>query len=126
MIEGPSSHKLKAMIARYVSDVVDKTAGNSKQVLELLAGKNRYEIVKNMAHWSFIQELPILITEIFDYAEEALDLENTLAEKMSALPAEQFQALLRPVFQEDELKLIIIGAVLGCLAGAAQVVLFFS
>ncbi len=126
MIEGPSSDKLKAMIARYVSDVVDKTAGNSKQVLELLAGKNRYEIVKNMAHWSFIQELPILITEIFDYAEEALDIENTLAEKMTELPAEQFQGLLRPVFQEDELKLIIIGAVLGCLAGAAQVALFFS
>ena len=44
---------------------------------------------------------------------------------MERLSPEQFQDLLRPCFQEDEMKLILAGAVLGLLAGVAQIVFVF-
>jgi len=42
-----------------------------------------------------------------------------------ALP-EEFQDLLRPCFQEDEIKLIAAGAALGFLAGLAQLTFIFG
>jgi hypothetical protein len=44
---------------------------------------------------------------------------------MSNLSPEEFQGFLRPVFQEDEWKLILVGAVLGVLAGVLQLLLLF-
>ena len=72
-----------------------------------------------------MQELPMNIRHVFGYAENALDLEHILREKMIDLPPEEFEAFLRPVFQEDEKTLILIGAMLGGLAGIVQYFIFF-
>jgi hypothetical protein len=53
-------------------------------------------------------------------------VERLLRERMEAMPPAQFQDLLRPCFQEDEWKLILLGAVLGFGAGLAQLVLVFG
>ena len=65
------------------------------------------------------------IRHVFGYAENALDLERILQEKMIGLPPMEFESFLRPVFKEDETTLIIIGAVLGGLAGLIQYFIFF-
>jgi hypothetical protein len=49
-----------------------------------------------------------------------------MEERMKKLPSEDFQNLLRPCFQEDEVKLIAIGGVLGALAGVGQLVFVFG
>ena len=53
-------------------------------------------------------------------------LEGLLRERMENLPPDEFQDLLRPCFHEDEWKLIVMGGVLGLLAGIAQLVLVFG
>jgi hypothetical protein len=45
---------------------------------------------------------------------------------MVQLPPDEFQDLLRPCFQEDEWKLILLGGVLGLLAGLAQLIFVFG
>jgi uncharacterized membrane protein YheB (UPF0754 family) len=67
-----------------------------------------------------MEELPEHIRLIFDYAEEALDIEDTLREKMQSLSPPVLVSFLRPVFQEDEWKLILVGAILGGIAGLLQ------
>jgi hypothetical protein len=42
---------------------------------------------------------------------------------MAELPADEFLGFMRPVFKEDEWKLILIGALLGMGAGFIQAVL---
>jgi len=54
------------------------------------------------------------------YVDKALGLEETLVVRLKALSAAEFENLLHPVFQEDELTLILAGGVLGALAGAVQ------
>jgi uncharacterized membrane protein YheB (UPF0754 family) len=44
---------------------------------------------------------------------------------MISLSTEEFEAFLRPVFKEDEMKLIVIGAILGGLAGIIQYFIIF-
>jgi hypothetical protein len=39
---------------------------------------------------------------------------------MKALGPEEFQDILRPAFREEELQLMLVGGVLGLLAGAIQ------
>ncbi len=42
---------------------------------------------------------------------------------MEQMTTEQFEGVLRPVFQQDEWKLIAVGAVIGFLVGELQVFL---
>ena len=90
-------------------------------LLRLTSGSDSYERVKSIACQRLVEEIPEHIHLIFDYAKQALDIEHTLDEKMTSLSAEEFVGFLRPVFQEDELKLIIVGAILGLIAGFMQI-----
>jgi hypothetical protein len=49
-----------------------------------------------------------------------LDIEKTLAQRLKLLSPTEFEDLLHPVFQEDELILICAGGVLGAVAGLGQ------
>jgi len=124
--KGPAADQLTQFIQKYVDKAVDAAAGNIKEAVQVSVGGKRYQVVKNIACWSMIQELPMIIGHVYEYAEEALDIENTLSSRMMALPPVEFQGFLRPVFQEDEIKLIAVGAILGGLAGLAQGYFFFS
>lgn len=58
--------------------------------------------------------------------DRAQAVERIMVERMIALSSEEFQDLLRPCFQEDEVKLILVGAFLGFAAGVAQLVFIFG
>ena len=122
ILRGPASDQLIDMTQKHIRESVDKITGFSKTFIQLSQGTQKYERIKDIACDRFVAELPKSITAIFDYAEEALDIENTLRTKMSELPPEEFEGLLRPVFQEDEWKLILTGAILGAIAGFLQLI----
>lgn len=58
--------------------------------------------------------------ELHEYVTTKLDIEHTLASRLKLLSLTEFEDLLHPVFQEDEITLIATGGVLGLIAGAAQ------
>lgn len=62
----------------------------------------------------------------YDYIEAAMDLRETLKTRLQELPPKDFVGTLRPVFQQDEIKLIIVGAFLGMLIGFLQEFLIFN
>lgn len=49
-----------------------------------------------------------------------LEIEQTLSVRMSAMTSVQFERVLHPIFEEDELTLILAGGGLGFLAGFIQ------
>ena len=59
-------------------------------------------------------------------SDRARVVKEMMVERMIKLSSEEFQYLLRPAFQEDEMKLIIMGAVLGLAAGMGQLFLVFG
>jgi len=125
IIRGNASERLTGIINTHVEEAVDEAAGVSTPVIKIAAGNKTWSAIKSIACYRFMEELPIVIKGTFDYADETLNLENTLREKMSALPGPEFVGFLRPVFQEDEIKLILVGALLGGLAGLLQLYLLF-
>lgn len=58
--------------------------------------------------------------EIHKYVTEKLAIEDTLACRLKKLDPKCFEDLLHPVFQEDEIILIVVGGVLGAMAGIVQ------
>ena len=63
---------------------------------------------------------PVEYSEIHSYVNERLDVRNTLARRLKTLSPTEFEDLLHPVFQEDEITLIATGGVLGLAAGGLQ------
>ncbi len=121
---GHNTEKLTQIIRKHIDLAVEEAVGTSKQVVTALAG-DKIEIAKNIATYRFMEELPISIRKVFKYADEVLAIDRTLREKMLLLSPEEFEGFLHPVFQEDETKLILVGALLGGLAGFAQLWLPF-
>mmetsp|Transcript_98 Transcript_98/g.196 ORF Transcript_98/g.196 Transcript_98/m.196 type:complete len:410 (+) Transcript_98:695-1924(+) len=58
--------------------------------------------------------------ELHAYVTERLDIEDTLSRRLKRLSPTEFEDLLHPVFQEDEIILIVVGGILGAAAGLAQ------
>ena len=125
IIRGPGSERLRKIVEKQIEKTINETAGTLKSLVEISTGSQLFLHIRNIACFRFMQELPMNIRHVFGYAENALDLEHILREKMIGLPPIEFESFLRPVFQEDEKTLIFIGAVLGGLAGVAQYFIFF-
>lgn len=54
------------------------------------------------------------------YTDISLKLKDVLIDKMNKMTPSQFEQILHPIFQEDEITLIISGGVLGFIAGLMQ------
>lgn len=121
LLTGPLSDRLYAMIQREVSDAVDREAGLAQPFVVGAVGTQQFLAVKRVVAAKVIETLPAAMQHAQDYVAEALDLENMLMEKMRRLTADEFEALLRPAFQQDEWILIAVGAALGFLVGELQV-----
>lgn len=126
IITGPTKDRFVNLITYHANHAIDEAAGLSKPVITLVAGKRSYEKIKNIAIDKTLKELPNSVKPVFPYAEKAMDLENIFRTRMQHLPPRDFVDFLRPVFQEDELKLILVGAVLGMGAGIGQLFILFG
>lgn len=126
MLHGPRSERTRHLIRAHMEPLADEALGLLQPAAGLVVGTRGLGRIRHavgdkavevalepFGHWPFIEE-------------RAEVTERMLRERMEALPAEKFQALLRPCFQEDEAKLIATGAVLGFLAGLAQLIFVFG
>lgn len=125
IIRGPGSEKLEKIVCQQIEFTINETAGLLKSLVEISTGSQLFIHIRNIACFRFMQELPMNIRQVFGYAENALDLEHILRQKMIGLTPLEFESFLRPVFKEDETTLILIGALLGGLAGLLQYFVFF-
>ena len=66
--------------------------------------------------------LPTELPLIHGYVDDTLGLRETLKVNLRKLSPAEFEQVLHPVFQEDELTLVLVGAVLGLAVGYAQCV----
>jgi uncharacterized membrane protein YheB (UPF0754 family) len=126
IINGTTKDKFIDLVLKHAERGIDEGVGISKPVVNLVAGKRNYDKMKNIVLDKVIREMPSSVNPVFNYADEVMDLETVFRTKMQALSPPEFVGFLRPVFQEDELKLILIGAALGMAAGFAQLYLVFG
>lgn len=123
ILTGKLSDNLFNMIQKNVQQMVDEQAGVLKPVVVFAVGSEKYKAMKNAVTANMIDQLPVALKHIEKYAEDAMDIKNTLVNKMQELTPAEFEGVLRPAFKQDEWILITVGAVLGFLVGELQVLL---
>lgn len=119
-MRGPSSDTLFLIIERQVNRAVDAQAGMVQPYVVLGVGTNEYIRLKTKVYDRVIEELPESVATVHAYADEGMDIENTIRTNMQALSPAEFEGVLRPAYQQDEWKLIVTGAALGLAAGCLQ------
>lgn len=121
ILKGPMSDRLFTMIQKHVQRVVDEQSGIAKPIVVFAVGSTKYQEMKRHVAHRIIERLPETLKHVEQYAADAMDLERTLANKMTELSLEEFEDLLHPAFQQDEWILITVGALLGFFVGELQV-----
>jgi uncharacterized membrane protein YheB (UPF0754 family) len=121
LLKGPGSDKLFALVAKEVEEAVDAQTGIARPLVVFTVGTQRYRELKDTVVSLILERLPETLHEAQDYAASAIDLENTIVEKMNQLTPEEYESILRPVFKDDEPLMITVGAVLGGFVGELQV-----
>jgi hypothetical protein len=126
LIHGPKAERVHELIRRHIEPLVDRALGGLAPATRLLVGEETLQGLRAGVGAKAVQ----VSTDPFDHwpfnRERAGRAEELLRERMEELPSAEFQDLLRPCFEEDELKLILTGAVLGLLAGTAQLLFVFG
>lgn len=126
MLTGPQGDRTRALIRRHAVPIVDEALGIVRPAVELAVGTDDYAAIKQDLSVRAIE----LSAEAFDdpvfNAERSVVVEREMAARMKEMTSAEFQGLLRPAFEEEEWKLIAVGAVLGGLAGLGQAVFVFG
>jgi len=76
--------------------------------------------VLKMAAERAVEKLPNHIGVLHSYVDDKLQLQETLRVSMEGMTSAQFERVLHPIFEEDELTLVLAGAALGFAAGLVQ------
>ena len=121
LFTGTHSDKVIELVGRYVKQEIDQQAGIIKPLVVYAMGGQKYQNLKEQVAKRIMTQLPETMKHIESYAEDAMDIRNTLVTRMQQLTPEEFEGMLRPAFKEDEWTLIIVGAVLGFLVGEMQI-----
>ncbi len=127
MVGGSKSDQTKAMIKRHIEPIVNEALDPLLRLpTQLTVGQQSFDEMMALVGDKSVQ----VSTDPFDdwhfNHDRAQVVEKLLRQRMIEMPPDQFQDLLRPCFQEDETKLILVGAVLGFLAGLGQLFFVFG
>ena len=127
IFHGPYAANFFALLRAHTLVFLEKLLAEISTVaITAMGSSRRYAEMKECMAKKILEELPNIIDQSFAYSQEALDMERTIASRMSQLPPDEFEGVLHPAFQEDELTLIFLGGVLGCIVGIVQLFTMFG
>lgn len=126
MLTGDQAHRTRAIVQRHFEGLVDDAAGTIKPLTQVALGPEGFAELKTDTGLKAIDLSSETLSDPLFNHDRAIAVKEIMSSRMKQLPSSEFQDLLRPCFQEDELKLIIIGGVLGAVAGAVQFVYIFG
>ena len=126
MMHGRLKGEFGELVMRNTRRFTDTTLGAAKPAAILVLGPEAYHRMREHIAEQLVRELPKCVPCSYQYQDVALEVEETVCVAMKKLPPDEFEQVLHPVFEEDEIKLIVIGGCLGALVGLAQYVLVFS
>ena len=124
LVHGERKERTKLMLRKHVYPHVD--GAFVKFFLQFSVGTKGFINMKSHLTDKIIEVISQPFEDEVFVNQRAEKVEHLFISKMNALAPEDYQALLRPAFEEDELKLIFIGALLGGVAGVIQYFLLFN
>jgi uncharacterized membrane protein YheB (UPF0754 family) len=118
ILEGRARERIYLIIRMAISQAIDRMTTMVKPAILSTLKSDMLDMVKH----EITEELtrPEVTKSLEEYVQQALDVEQLIIDKFAELTEEEYENLLRPIFQEDEFILIVIGGVLGLAVGFFQ------
>ncbi|MEL7059027.1 MAG: hypothetical protein AAGN46_03260 [Acidobacteriota bacterium] len=126
MIDGPNAALTRELIDRHMQPLVDRALAGLELPAELSVGTEGLNAIRGRVGEKSVEVSSKPFDDWSFNRDRSALVERLLRQRMIEMPPEDFQGLLRPCFQEDEWKLILVGAALGLAAGMAQLVFVFG
>ena len=115
MLNGDKGPEFNAMLEQYTKKfVVEEAAARGMSVADL-----DVSLIDEVCR-KVVEKLPEHIHVLHEYTDATLGLKELMRERMKLMTPQEFERVLHPIFEQDELTLIISGAVLGAAAGYIQ------
>jgi uncharacterized membrane protein YheB (UPF0754 family) len=115
--------RIARLITETVSGHIDEQRAKLQKMVPLPITDAQAGEVKTVVVDHLARALPEAQPRLEAYLERKLDIASTLETKLARLSKPQFERILRGVFEQDEIILVVIGGVLGGLVGVLQSVL---
>ncbi len=126
ILRGTYSDRIVTLIGQHVERAIDEQAGYAKPFVKFAVGTQRYNEVQQSAVDEIVLRMPDTLQHVTAYAEEAMNIRETLITRLQGLDSTEFEGMLRPAFEEDEWILIAVGAALGFAVGWFQLIVLFG
>ncbi|WP_191965287.1 hypothetical protein [Marinobacter halotolerans] len=123
MINGRHGDRTRAIIQKHLRPLLDNSV-IMKLTAQVTVGMTGYTDLKKAMNQKAVLATSDVFSDPDFNRERAPVVAGVLAQQMKALGPEEFQDILRPAFREEELQLMLVGGVLGMLAGAMQFLAF--
>ncbi|WP_293390249.1 DUF445 domain-containing protein [Nevskia sp.] len=121
LLRGPALDRIVDLVHRQVREAMDARLGIALPLVVLALGHESYGEIRKLVARRIIDLIPVASREVEKYAMDALDINDTILGRMNSLSPEEFESVLRPAFKENEIIIVVAGAVLGALVGELQV-----
>jgi uncharacterized membrane protein YheB (UPF0754 family) len=120
LMYGSQSDRTRKMIRDSIRPEVDRAVGIAGPAIRLTTGSEQYEEVRETFASESVDRTiePLQDPEFNEERSEAI--RQLITDRIKSLDPRDFVGLLRPAFVEDEWMLILLGAVLGFVAGWIQ------
>lgn len=120
VLNGSGSGQILELIELHVNDAIERYVAIAQPYFALGVGSEKYFKMKKLAVEQIFNNSDRYLMYAHEYANNALRVGDDLCERMQALSPAEFEGVLRPAYEADEWKLILVGALLGMMAGFGQ------
>jgi uncharacterized membrane protein YheB (UPF0754 family) len=124
MVTGNTGAAFFAIVDKHIGALLERYKKNP--MTAALVPADKWDEIGEEVFARVRDELPKKGGFLHIFTERAIDICGELMERMVKLDSKSFEGILRPPFQKDEWKLVVVGAVLGGAAGVLQVIYLFG
>lgn len=126
IFNGKLSGNFYAMLRAHTLVFTDKMTAELKPLAIAAMGAEQFAAMKEAIAQKVLDDIPNIIDQSYEYTTEALAVEEEMRTKMQELSPSDFEGVLHPAFEEDEIQLIVLGGILGAIVGVIQIFTIFQ
>lgn len=125
IFEGRGGDAIVRLVMQKARESTESKLRERALLVQMAFGSDKIEAIKAGVTETIVARIPSVADRIQGYLSDTLQIESTVAERLAALSAAEFEELLHSVFREDETTLIVLGAGLGAVVGLLQAAVLY-
>lgn len=118
--EGEGGERIARLITDAISTKLETEWKKVEAMVPIKVTPEQLEQVKLVIVRNITEAAPEVQPKIEAYMERKLDIARTVENRLASLPKNDFERILRGIFEEDEITLVLVGGVLGGAVGVLQ------